>query len=252
MRDSAMRVGMTIFLIKMVLNVSLDKFLIYNRIFIGNVLLIFAPMIQKIALTLILSSFIGFSFAQKESKKVEKAYNAYKNAILNDNGTEAVKWVDSRTIKYYSEVLELVRNADSLAVDSLSAMDKLMVFSIRHRAPADSIRNFDGKAMLVYAIDNGMVGKNSVANFDLGKIKIDSAFAAAEITMGKRVAPIKFHFYNEDGSWKMDITALFSMSRTAFRRMVTNSQEEENAYLFNLLEAVSGKKPEPSIWKPVK
>ncbi|MFK7972053.1 MAG: hypothetical protein AB8F95_16920 [Bacteroidia bacterium] len=208
-------------------------------------------MMHKIVLTLILSSCIGLSFAQKEEKAVEKAYVSYKKAILSDNGKEAVKWVDSRTVAYYTEILEMVRSADSLQVDSLNVLDKLMVFSIRHRASTDSILNFNGKSLLIYAINSGMVGKNSVARFDLGKIEIDSTFASAEITLGKRVAPMKFQFHHEDEDWKMDITALFPMSRTAFRRMVTNSQEEENTYLFNLLETVSGKKPGPSIWEPV-
>ncbi|MFY7734196.1 MAG: hypothetical protein ACOVSR_11990, partial [Bacteroidia bacterium] len=80
---------------------------------------------------------------KREEKLVIKAFENYKSAILNDKGEEAVKHVDSRTIKYYTDVLALVISADSAKVDSLSILDKLMVFSIRHRTTKNDILSFD-------------------------------------------------------------------------------------------------------------
>jgi hypothetical protein len=189
---------------------------------------------------------------KKEEKLVREAFDNYKSAILNDKGEEAVKFVDSRTIKYYSDILELVKNADSTQVTSLSLLDKLTVFSIRHRTPKEDILSFDGKGLLVYAIKSGMVGKNSVANNSIGEITIDNNFAKGQFIANGQKAPFYFHFYKEEGQWKIDLTSIFSVSTMAFKKMVDDSGQNENEYLFSLLEMLTGKKPGQEIWDKVK
>jgi hypothetical protein len=189
---------------------------------------------------------------RKEEKSVREAFDNYKSAILNDKGEEAVKYVDSRTIKYYSDILELVKNADSSQVNSLSLLDKLMVFSIRHRTPKEDILSFDGKGLLIYAIKSGMVGKNSVGNNSIGEVTIDNNFAKGQFIANGQKAPFYFHFYKEGDQWKIDLTSIFSVSTMAFKKMVEDSGQNENEYLFSLLEMLTGKKPGQEIWDKVK
>lgn len=191
------------------------------------------------------SSCIG----QENTKKlVNDAYNNYKTAILNDKGEEAVKYVDSRTIKYYNDILELVKNADSVTVTNLSILDKLMVFTIRHTSTKKDILSFDGKGLLIYAIKNGMVGKNSVSNNTIGEIKIDSNFAKGQFITNGQKTNFYFHFYKEDEQWKIDLTSIFPLSTLAFKKLVTDSGQNENDYLFSLLEILTGIKPGKEIW----
>ena len=189
---------------------------------------------------------------KNEEKLVREAFDNYKSAILNDKGNEAVEYVDSRTIRYYSDILELVKNADSTQVSSLSLLDKLMVFSIRHSTSKEEILSFDGKKLLVYAINSGMVGKNSVSNNLVGDVTIDNKFAKGQLIANGQKAPFYFHFYKEDGQWKIDLTSIFSVSTMAFKKMVDDSGQNENEYLFSLLEMLTGKKPRQEIWEKVK
>lgn len=192
-----------------------------------------------------------FVYGQKsEERLVKKSFDSYKTAILNDKGDEAVMYVDSRTIKYYSEILELVKTADSSKMETLSILDKLMVFSIRHRTSNEDIQSFDGKSLLVYAIKSGMVGKNSVANNSIGDVTIDSDFAKGQFIANGQKAPFYFHFYKEEGLWKIDLTSLFPVSTMAFKKMADDSGQSQNDYLFSLLEMITGKKPGAEIWKP--
>ena len=193
------------------------------------------------------------AFGQKnEEELVRKAFDSYKSAILNDKGEEAVKFVDSRTIKYYNNVVDLVKNADSSKVETLSILDKLMVFSIRHRTSKEDILSFDGKTLLIYAIKSGMVGKNSVANNSIGEVTIDGNFAKGQFVVNGQKAPFYLHFYKEEQQWKMDLTSLFTVSTSAFKKMADDSGQNENEYLFDLLEIITGKKPGPGIWQPIK
>lgn len=208
-------------------------------------------MKKLLFLILLLPVFGAMLNAQKSQEKlVRKSFQAYKNGILNDRGEEAVKYVDSRTIKYYNDIAELVKSADSSQVAALSLMDRLMVFSVRHRAPKEMIPDFDGRKLLIFAIQNGMVGKNSVAGNDVGKVTIEDTFAKAQYVRMKETTPLFFHFYKEEQVWKLDLTALFPASAFAFQKMVKDSGQEENEYLFFLMEMLTGRKPGPEIWRP--
>ena len=194
--------------------------------------------------------FTGITFAQNnEDKAVRNSFDNYKNAILNDNGAEAVKHVSERTIRYYDAILDHVKNSDSAKVDSLSILDKLMVFSLRHRSTRNEILTFNGRSLFVYAIKSGMVGKNSVANLTIGEVTIDNNTAKGQIESHGNKSPMSFDFYKEGEGWKVDLTSIFPMSVSAFQKMAENAGETENQFLFSLLERVTGKKPGPEIWK---
>ena len=137
---------------------------------------------KKLLFLLLLLPGMALSAQKSEEKQVCKSFDAYKKAILNDRGEEAVKYVDSRTVKYYDDMARLVKNADSASVAGLSLMDRLMVFSIRHRATQEEIPGFDGRKLLVYAIQNGMVGKNSVAGNEIGEVTIQGDFAKGQFS----------------------------------------------------------------------
>lgn len=195
---------------------------------------------------------VHVSYGQKsEEELVRSSFDKYKSAILNDKGDEAVNYVDSRTIKYYTQILELVKTADSSEINKLSVLDKLMVLSIRHRISKRNILSFDGRALLVYAIKTGMVGKNSVLTNSIGEVVIDGTFAKGQFLTNGVKTPFYFHFYKEEGEWKMDLTSLFQISATAFKKIVDESGKTENDYLIYLLEMMTSKKPGPEIWLPI-
>jgi len=188
---------------------------------------------------------------EKEVDLVRKSFNQYKQAILTDKGAEAANFVDSRTIQYYSDILSTTISADSTTVDALGVMDKLMVFSIRHRTPKEDILSFDGKQLLIHAIKEGMVGKNSVANSEIGEVEVDGDFAKGQFITNGQKAPFYFNFYKEDKVWKIDLTSIFPVAQVAFKNILESSGQEENEYFFTILELLTGKKPDHTIWNPI-
>jgi len=189
---------------------------------------------------------------EKEKELVRESFNNYKTSILNDKGENAVNFVDSRTLSYYNQILEKTKNSDSLAVSKLGLLDKLMVLTIRHRTSKKDILSFNGKELLVYAIKEGMVGKNSVMNTEIGDVEIDGSFAKGQFISNGQRSPFYFHFYKENNYWKVDLTSIFPAGEMAFKKLVNDSGEEENNYLLMLLEMVTGKKPLNKVWKPIK
>lgn len=186
-----------------------------------------------------------------DAELVVESFETYKNAILNDKGELAADHVDSRTMQYYTSILEKIRTADSSVVKALGIIDKITLLSVRHRAPKEELLTFDGRGLFVFAIEAGMVGKNSVMKNTLGDVTINGEFAKAVFLSSGRETPFYFHFYKEDSKWKIDLTSLFPMGATALNKIIEDSGEDENDFILYLLEMVSGTEPEPSIWHPI-
>ncbi len=209
-------------------------------------------MAKKVLLFLSFTLVVATCFAQKKQEKlIRESFEKYKSAILNDRGEEAAKYVDSRTMKYYSDIAEMVQSADSLSVRKLNIMDKLMVFTIRHNATKEEILNFDGEGLLIYAIEAGMVGKSSVAGNTIGTIVIEDSFAKGQLVANEQPTDIDFHFYNEDQMWKIDLTSIFPVALISFKQMQEDSGQNEVDFLFKILEMVSGNKPDHTVWREV-
>ncbi len=189
---------------------------------------------------------------QSQEDLVKEAFNNYKSSILNDKGEDAVNYLDTNTIKYYDKISELVKNADRKKITSLSLMDKLMVILIRHTVTKEDIFSFDGRKLLIYAIKNGMVGKDSVMNNSIGEVSVNENFAKGEMLMNGKKSSIYFHFYKENGVWKVDLTSIFDVSNMAFKKMVEESGQTEDDFIFLIIESSSGKKPDSSVWEPLK
>jgi hypothetical protein len=187
-------------------------------------------------LFLLVSSISAYT-QKSEVKAVTASFDNYKQAILNDKGEEAVQYVDSRTINYYGDVLEKVRSADSATVNRLDLLDKVMVFSVRHRATKEDILSFDGKGLLVYAIKSGMVGKNSVVNSSIGDVTVEGTFAKGQYVSNGQKAPFNFDFYKEDNAWKVDLTSIFPTTNIVFRKLVEESGQTETNSSFRYLSA---------------
>jgi len=105
--------------------------------------------------------------------------------------------------------------------------------------------------LFIYSIDKGMIGKNSVMSLESGEVNIEGNFAQASIIANGQTAPQKFEFYKEEGVWKLDLTALFTMSIVAFQKMIEQSGMSEREFIFRTLESITGRQPSEKIWQPI-
>lgn len=186
-----------------------------------------------------------------DQQAVRACYNAYKSAILNDQGQQAVQFVDQKTIQYYQDMLDQVIAADSATVSQLNVMDKILVLMLRQRLPKDTLLRFDGTRLLVHAIQEGMVGKNSVSTHSIGTVTVNQQFAKGQVLVQGNPTSTNFHFYKENDQWKLNLTAAFPLAIATFQKAIQASGQSENAYIFLLLEQLNGTKPSNTLWQPI-
>lgn len=203
--------------------------------------------------TIIFYTFLLISWtalAQDDARVVREVFEKYKEAVLASKGDDAVKYVDTNTIRYFDRILNDVKTADSASLVRKSLVDRLMIFTIRHKAAADDIAAFDGRQLFVYAINTGIVAKNAIQNNGVGEIRIDGNKANGQFIFFGQKAPFHFEFNNEEGQWKMDLTSVFPMTEVGIRRFMGQTGLNENDYLLGMLEMVSGSRPGPQVWRP--
>lgn len=186
-----------------------------------------------------------------DESQVRATFSRYKSAILHDNPDDALEYVDSRTVAYYSKVLDLVKHAGESDVKALPLLDKLMVLTVRHKMEREELLSFDGKSLLAQVIRTGLLGKNSVANLSVGEVIVKNDVARAQLVVDGAIAPYHFHFHREDEKWKIDLTSLFPTTSEAIRKRINESGQGENEFLLAMIEKASGKAPEQTIWNPL-
>ena len=206
-------------------------------------------MKQLILLFLVLASF-QISARTNDLKLVKDTFNNYKKAILASDGKEAAKWVDKKTFAYYGKMLAMTLKADSAEVAVLPLMDRLTVLSLRHRVPMKDIAALDGKQLFIYSIDQGMVGRNSVANVEIGEVVLNGNSASGQLVASGEESPLYFKFNKEDGQWKLDLTSLFGPTTEGLQKMLVDQGMTENQFIFQALEMMTGKPVSDKIWSP--
>jgi hypothetical protein len=187
-----------------------------------------------------------------EDTLIRAVFEKYRSDLLNDRGTEAANEVDSRTINYYSNLLELTVNADSSKIETLSIMDKMSVLMMRLKIPKEELLSLSGKDLFIYSVDHGMVGKSGIAKNSIGQITVSDNFASAPLGMKGAPSEVRFEFHKENGSWKIDLTSIFPLADMVFNKLINDSGKSENEFLIPLVEAATGKRMTPGIWMPLK
>ncbi|MCA4899838.1 MAG: hypothetical protein ACK514_06160 [Bacteroidota bacterium] len=208
---------------------------------------------KRTILTLLsLILFVVVAFGQNENELVRNSFNNYKKSILEGSGKEAIKYVNIKTIDYYDKELDLAVNGDSSAVSQLGVMDKLTVFIARHRIPKEDLINMTGRDFFIYAVDNGMIGKNSVVTTQIGDVNVKANFANGQMISNGQKTPLYFQFSKEENEWKIDLTSIFPQVNFGLTKMLSEQGLTDNDFIFQTLESLTGRKVTNDIWRSLK
>ena len=187
----------------------------------------------------------------RESGEVAKCFQEYKSAILEQNGEVAVGLVSKRTVDEYQNYVNWALSADRKTLESLSRTNRFQVLLLKHRIPAETLKQLDGRSAFIYAVDRDWIGKNGVIRTSLGKVDTASDRATAEVLVDGKRAPNRFQFLKENGKWKIDLVALIQDTNQTLKSAASQAGKTEGEFMFSLIESVSGKKIEDAIWTPI-
>ncbi|TAM97705.1 MAG: hypothetical protein EPN39_10685 [Chitinophagaceae bacterium] len=180
---------------------------------------------------------------------INQSFKRYQTALLNKDGYDAMKCIDSKSIEYYNFILEETKNGDSTEINSLSLIDKVMVWASRLLASPREINSFDTNDFIAFLMGKGIMTKDIDENDSIGNITVYGDFAKGELISNGGKTSLYYYFYKESGQWKFDLISSFGIIGYELSTMIESSGMTENEYLFDVLNKFTGKKINSDIWK---
>ena len=208
-------------------------------------------MIGSGLLSLVAAIAITNPVRANEVEIVRKVFSDYKSAILSDNGKVAASNLSQGTIDYYTDMQKLAVCAEASEVKAQSFVNRMQVLLFRVRVPTEVLTQMSGHEAVVYAVERGWVGKESVVKLELGDVTISDRIAVGETLSNGESVGTQFQFIKESDMWKFDLIPLLTISNTAMVELAGELDIEENELLFMLAESVAGHRPTQKVWEPI-
>lgn len=186
-----------------------------------------------------------------EVELVREVFSDYKSAILANNGQVVASNLSQSSIDYYRDMQKLAICAQASEVKAKSFVNRMQVLVLRLRVPTEFLTQMSGQEVVVYAVERGWVGKESVTKLQLGEVTISEPIALGEALSNGRSIGAQFRFIKESDMWKLDLTPLLKISNTAMVLLAREMNVEENELLFRLVESVSDRQLTQEVWEPV-
>src|SRR5687767_4748366 len=191
---------------------------------------------------LILLGIVSCSSSDPESKNVLDTFESYRSALLEQDGVSAAENVTKATIEMYQEHRDLAVSGSEKTVKELSMINRMQVLLIRHRIDPKLLKEMDGRAVFVHAVNQNWIGKNSVLRLNLQDVVVRGTRASAKATLDGQASADRFHFVKEQDKWKVDLARVFQGSDQVLQRQARQKGMEENEFLFSVITSVSGRR----------
>jgi hypothetical protein len=185
-----------------------------------------------------------------EEESIRNCFTAYKSSILEYNGIEAVKHVNSTTIDYYGEMKDFALTGSRELVEKLSITDKMMVLIIRLYVEPRLLSKMTPEELFVFAVDEGLIGEDATSA-GLGDIDISENIAIAQHTHNGQKSSHSWRFEKQGEEWRVDLTSIFPATESLLNDLINESGMSEDEFIFMILEVISGNKVSDDIWEPL-
>jgi hypothetical protein len=183
-----------------------------------------------------------------DEQAVRDTFHGYKAAILDQQGVQAADRVSTGTLDAYQRYRELALSGNRATLQALPITEQLQVLIIRHRIPIAQLHAMNGRAVFIYAVDRGWIGRESVERTSIGPVQVDGDTAIARMRLGQAEAPLDFEFLRQQGQWRFDLMPVIAMAESVFAQMARQYGLSEDQLVLNLVSAVSGIRAEESLW----
>ncbi|MGH9182029.1 MAG: hypothetical protein ACRDY5_09985, partial [Acidimicrobiales bacterium] len=136
---------------------------------------------------------------------VRLAFATYREALLAGDGRTALATVTADTVAYFADMAALGARGGPEEIAARTVGDRFFVTLVRQQVPRDALAGMSGEDLLVYGVENGLIGAETVAELDLGDIRVGARSALAEVLTAGSALGARYRFLEEDGAWKVDL-----------------------------------------------
>ena len=199
------------------------------------------------------SLFLSTVTAANESSAnaVRQTFAEYRLALLRQDGDAAVEVLSQPTVDYYAAIQQLAVCGSEDEVKGHSFIDRMQVLLMRLRVPTGELLTMSGRETLIYAIEQGWVGRSDVASASVGNVTITNGTAVGQHVVQGQPSEAKFYFVNEGGAWKLDLLPTIQASGKAMSMLAKQQNRQEDDWLFQLVGLVTQRQLTDAAWEPI-
>lgn len=182
----------------------------------------------------------------------QEVFEGYKAALISQDAQKAVSLLSESTINSYGRDIEAARYSSKEELQELSLQRRFTVLVYRLLVPVELMKDMDGKGILMYAMENNLMGSlGSIADMSARGFSAGGKLATASVYIDGQELPFLLSFWLEDDQWTFDLMPFLNYGETAFDNMAGNSGMSEDEFLIQLLEGSLGIAVDESIWQPL-
>ncbi len=180
---------------------------------------------------------------------IEAVFEEYRRHLLDRNGDGIPPLVSPNTVDYYGELAQLAATAGPDALARRSLIDRFTVARLRVDLSADQLAAMDGPAMLAYGVDQGYIDESSVADNQLGDIRIAGDRGFAQLMVRSKPTEVDYEFVRVGPDWKFDLAATFPLANAAFSQSAREGGMTDDEFVFEMIELTTGEPVDASIYE---
>ena len=181
-----------------------------------------------------------------DTDAIQNTFSQYRSALLKGDGAKAAELVDTRTIRFYSEILTYALEMPHQKLRQLDYLSKFMVLRIRHEFQKAQLEKMSGLDLFKLGVEKGWISSSSVANIDrLARINVDLNKASASVPKFPNTPAL--YFLKESGQWKLALWQSFEIANIAMKSVVEKSGLTEEEFIIQSINMISSKKVDTRI-----
>lgn len=179
---------------------------------------------------------------------IKALFEEYRRHLLERNGAGIPELVSPNTVDYYGDLARLAATAGPDELARRSLIDRFTVARLRVDKPADQLAAMDGPALLAYGVDQGYIDESSVADNQLGDIRIAGDRGFAQLVVRSKPADVDYEFVRVGPDWKFDLAATFPLANAAFSQSAREGGITDDEFVFEMIELTTGEPVDASIY----
>ncbi len=153
---------------------------------------------------------------EEDRRQIRSAFQTYRTAALAGDGATAAKLLSSMTAAHLGWMRDLALHAPASELGVHPAVNQLLVLRLRQFVPVAELRAMSGEQVLALALSRGWLGRDVVANVELGGIEVQGDGAHAELVVSGHPHEWRHLFLRENGGWRFELLQGFGVAESEY------------------------------------
>jgi len=189
---------------------------------------------------------------KSDADMIKSTFDYYQNAVVDNNGKAAADCLDSKTLEWYSKILEMTKESNKSSLEKINFLSKKSVLAIRQEFNKKQINDLNPKTAFAFAVEKSLYDQDFLKGAGFNNLKIENDKAIVALAKdGKGIKDNFLTFKKEGGKWKINFAALINAQDDDATGILVENIPSENAHALKAIKELSDKPIKSYIWKPV-